>query len=139
MFVTSCSRLCSTDILVINIHIFLHWFYPGIFISGVSKTSEESRGSLETPMPKSRKNRRALNKNRKNGKQKVCLTGVNCAGLTSKMESFKNLIIKARPCVFFLQETKFRNEGKLRHLKEYQIYELIRKKQAVWRASNRSY
>ena len=78
-------------------------------------------------MPKSRKNRRALNKNRKNGKQKVCLTGVNCAGLTSKMESFKNLIIKARPCVFFLQETKFRNEGKLRHLKEYQIYELIRK------------
>ena len=73
------------------------------------------------------RNRRALNKNKKNNGKKVCLIGVNCAGLASKMESFRNLIIRARPCVFFLQETKFKNEGKLKSLKEYQTYELVRK------------
>ena len=82
---------------------------------------------MKTIISKKRKNRRGLNKNRKNIEQKVCLIGVNCAGLSSKMNSFKNLILKYQPCVFFLQETKFRNEGKLRHFKEYQTYELIRK------------
>ena len=74
-----------------------------------------------------KKNRRGLKKNRKDKNQNVCLVGVNCAGLTSKMESFKNLITKARPSVFFLQETKFKIEGKLRNFNEYHTFELIRK------------
>ena len=57
----------------------------------------------------------------------MCLIGVNCAGLSSKMQSFKNLILNARPSLFFLQETKFKSEGKLRDFKEYQTYELVRK------------
>ena len=43
------------------------------------------------------------------------------------MESFKSLILKSQPCLFFLQETKFKAEGKLKHFNEYQTYELIRK------------
>ena len=43
------------------------------------------------------------------------------------MESFKSLILKSQPCLFFLQETKFKTEGKLKHFNEYQTYELIRK------------
>ena len=73
------------------------------------------------------RNRRALNRNRKNNGKKVCLIGINCSGLSSKMQSFRNLILNARPCIFFLQETKFKIEGKLRDFKEYQTYELIRK------------
>ena len=52
--------------------------------------------------------------------------GVNCAGLASKMNSFNSFISQSQPSLFFLQETKFQKDGKLKHLKGYQIYELIR-------------
>ena len=43
------------------------------------------------------------------------------------MSSFDSFISQVHPSLFFLQETKFQKDGKLKHLKGYQIYELIRK------------
>ena len=96
---------------------------------GISKAQKEPCDASINHLNKSIKarNRRRLNRNRKIKEKKVCLIGVNCAGLSSKIQSFRNLIVKARPCIFFLQETKFKSEGKLSDFKEYQTYELIRK------------
>ena len=58
--------------------------------------------------------------------------GVNSAGLSSKLESFDSLLSNLRPSVFFVQETKFRTNGKLKtdNSDKYYIYELLRKDRA---------
>ena len=53
--------------------------------------------------------------------------GVNSAGLKSKFTSFKKLIVDLRPSVFFVQETKFNEEGHIKIGDDYVIYELLRK------------
>ena len=52
--------------------------------------------------------------------------GVNCAGLKSKLLTFKNVLEELKPSVFLLEETKFKESGKFK-LKNYVIYELVRK------------
>ena len=53
--------------------------------------------------------------------------GVNAAGLGSKITTFKKVLYELKPSVFFVQETKLRNEGRLK-LENYQVFELTRKK-----------
>ena len=77
------------------------------------------------------KNRRVLNRNRNKGESEnnLKLVGVNAAGLTSKLDSFDNLLADIKPGVFFIQETKMRKEGRIKteNTKNYQTYENLRK------------
>ena len=52
--------------------------------------------------------------------------GVNAAGLGSKMTTFKKVLQELEPSMFFIQETKFKDYGKLK-VENYIIYELLRK------------
>ena len=55
--------------------------------------------------------------------------GVNAAGISSKLQSFKNVVRKVNPSIFFIEETKLKRPGKLNHenLSKYVVYELNRK------------
>ena len=57
------------------------------------------------------------------------MVGVNCAGLTNKLNSLDYLLSNIQPTVFFIQETKQRRQGKIKteNSKNYQIFELTRK------------
>ena len=59
--------------------------------------------------------------------QSLRFLGVNTAGLKSKFTSFKKVLMELKPCVFFAQETKFREEGNIKLGDEYIVYELLRK------------
>ena len=52
--------------------------------------------------------------------------GVNFAGLRSKLTTFKKVISEVNPSVFFVEETKYKDEGKLK-IDNYVIFELVRK------------
>ena len=52
--------------------------------------------------------------------------GVNSAGLRCKMKTFKKVISELNPSVFFIEETKFKDIGKLK-LDNYDVFELVRK------------
>ena len=49
------------------------------------------------------------------------------AGLKSKLTSFKKVLNYLKPAVFFLEETKYRDTGKLNIGNNFHIYELTRK------------
>ena len=51
--------------------------------------------------------------------------GVNSAGLGSKMSTFKKVLSELKPSVFLVEETKFKDAGKLK-IDNFLIYELIR-------------
>ena len=102
-------------------------FFRHEFNARVSPNKSEC---LETMV---KKNRRALRSNKKNNVSKcVKFVGINSAGLTSKLESFDVLLSNLGPSVFFLQETKFRMNGKVKttNSANYHIYELVRKNRA---------
>ena len=52
--------------------------------------------------------------------------GVNSAGLRSKLTSFKKVVSELKPSVFFIQETKYKEPGRIK-MDNYIIYELVRK------------
>ena len=77
-----------------------------------------------------RPNRRSKRQNQnKVNQNKVTLMGVNAAGISSKLQSFKNVVRKVNPSIFFIEETKLKRPGKLNHenLSKYVVYELNRK------------
>ena len=77
-----------------------------------------------------KKNRRSLRINKRNSVFKnVKFVGLNAAGLSSKLDSFDGLLANLQPSVFFVQETKFKRNGKLKseNTSKYHIYERIRK------------
>jgi hypothetical protein len=76
---------------------------------------------------KVRKNRRSLKRNKVNQSQTIKLVGVNSADISSTFPSFKTLLNKLNPTIFFLQETKLRNPGKFKSENTYQVFELLRK------------
>ena len=51
--------------------------------------------------------------------------GINAAGLRSKLLTFKKVINELQPSVFFIEETKFKDSGKLK-IENYDIFELVR-------------
>ena len=72
------------------------------------------------------KARRAKRKSLKIFRKSVRFLGVNTAGLKSKLTSFKKVIDDLKPAVFFLEETKYQDSGKLNVGNNFHIYELIR-------------
>ena len=60
--------------------------------------------------------------------RKLLLSGMNCAGINSKWQSFNKLINDVSPGVFFLQETKLTAKQKFKiDNQEYVIFRLERK------------
>ena len=55
---------------------------------------------------KQKRNRRKEKKKKKDKESSLKIIGINCAGLMSKIESFKKLLRDKEPSVFCLQETK---------------------------------
>ena len=77
-----------------------------------------------------------MNKNESNGRQgrrkskksfvkSLRFLAVNTAGLRPKLLTFKKVIKELMPSVFFLEETKFKDTGRLK-LANYDIFELVR-------------
>ena len=71
--------------------------------------------------------RRGKRKSTKKFKKSLRFLGVNAAGLKSKLSSFKKVIHDLQPSVFFIEETKYKEAGKLKIGDEFLIYELVRK------------
>ena len=51
--------------------------------------------------------------------------GVNAAGLKSKFNTFKKVIVELQPSVFFVEESKYKSVGKIK-LENFVIFELVR-------------
>ena len=72
------------------------------------------------------KPRKRSNRN-KRFKRKLIFTGFNCAGLSSKWQSFNKLINDIKPGAFFAQETKLNKKQKFKiDNPEYKIFRLER-------------
>ena len=52
--------------------------------------------------------------------------GVNSAGLKSKLTTFRKVLSDLRPSVFFVEETKYKDVGKVK-FEDYDVFELVRK------------
>ena len=74
-------------------------------------------------MKKTRRGRRKGNKN-KNISKSLRLVGVYCAGLSNKLFTFKKMVAELKPSVFYFEETKYKEEGKLK-LDNFVIFELV--------------
>ena len=75
-------------------------------------------------MKKTRRGRRKSSKN-KNITKSLRLVGVNAAGLGNKLFTFKKMVAELRPSMFFVEETKYKEEGKLK-MENFVIFELVR-------------
>jgi hypothetical protein len=69
--------------------------------------------------------KRGKRKSKKQFNKSLRFLGVNCAGLRSKMMTFKKVLQELQPSVFFAEETKFKECGKIK-VDNYIIYELVR-------------
>ena len=79
------------------------------------------RKNINYEVKKNRRKRKCT----KNIYKKIRFLGVNSAGLRSKFTTFKKVIKDLNPSVFFVQETKFKEEGKIR-IGDYVIFEKLR-------------
>ena len=52
--------------------------------------------------------------------------GVNAAGIRPKIFTFKKVLAELKPSIFFIEETKYKEEGKLK-LEDYHVFEKVRK------------
>ena len=77
--------------------------------------------------PKTKRGVRGKRKCVKKYKKSLRLLGVNAAGLKSKFTSFKKVLLELKPSVFFVQETKMKEEEHIILGDEYIVYELLRK------------
>ena len=62
---------------------------------------------------KMKKGRRGRRNRAKNISKSLRLVGVNAAGLKPKLKTFKKVLTDLNPSVFFVQESKYKEEGKL--------------------------
>ena len=74
---------------------------------------------------KVKKTRRGKRKSSKNICKSLRFLGVNAAGLRPKLLTFKKVLSELKPSVFFCQETKFKETGKLK-INDYVIFEKVR-------------
>ena len=73
-----------------------------------------------------KRNKRGKRKSIQTFRKSLRLLGVNSAGLRSKLTTFRKVLFDLQPSVFFIEETKYKDEGKLK-LDNYVIFELLRK------------
>ena len=72
-----------------------------------------------------KKRRRGKRNRAKHISKSLRFLGVNSAGLKQKLSTFKKVIKELEPSVFFIEESKFREEGKFK-IDNYIIFELVR-------------
>ena len=72
------------------------------------------------------KNCQRRRKSHKNFKKHLRFLGVNAAGLRPKLLTFRKIIDELKPSVFFIEETKYKDEGKFK-IENYVISKNIRK------------
>ena len=74
-----------------------------------------------------KKTRRGRRRRAKVLRKQLRFLGVNSAGLRSKLSTFKKILSELKPSVFFIEETKFKDEGKIKLDSNYAIFEQVRK------------
>ena len=79
---------------------------------------------------KTKKTRRGRRKGAKNFRKHLRFLGVNAAGLRPKLFTFRKIISELKPSVFFVQETKYKDVGRIKLDNNYTIFELVRKSKA---------
>ena len=79
------------------------------------------RKNIRYEVKKNRRKRKCT----KNIFKKIRFLGVNSAGLRSKFTTFKKVIKELNPSVFFVQETKYKEDGKIK-IGDYVIFEKLR-------------
>ena len=92
-------------------------------------TFSEEKDHNQQDKHKARKNRRSLRRNKKKKyKHELVFVGVNAAGISSKLASFDDLLKTLCPSVWFMQETKMSQGGKIKteNSQKYEIFELVR-------------
>ena len=47
------------------------------------------------------------------------------------MYTFKKILVELKPSVFFIEETKYKEEGKLKVDSTYTVFEMVRKSKMV--------
>ena len=72
-----------------------------------------------------RKGRRGKRKSSKSFSKSLRFLGVNSNGLKSKLMTFRKVLAKLKPSVFFVEESKYKEAGKLK-VENFIIFELIR-------------
>ena len=72
-----------------------------------------------------RKLRRGKRRRTKNFVKTLRFLGVNSAGLKTKLLTFKKVLNELKPAVFFVEETKYKEVGKLK-IDDYIVFELVR-------------
>ena len=65
-------------------------------------------------------------KKHKNFNKQLRFLGVNAGGLRPKLLTFKKILNELKPSVFLIEETKYKDEGKMK-IENYLIFELVRK------------
>ena len=83
------------------------------------------RSQIKYKKTSKRKIRRGKRKNSKNFIKALRFLGVNAAGINSKKTSFKKVISDLNPSVFFIEETKNKETGKLK-VDNYIVFEKVR-------------
>ena len=73
-----------------------------------------------------KKHRRGNRKGSKNVAKSLRFLGVNAAGIKSKQMAFEKVLDDLKPGVFFIEETKLKDSGKLK-FENYIIFEKVRK------------
>ena len=77
---------------------------------------------------KIKQKRRGKRKSKKKFVKSIRFLGVNSAGLRPKLSTFKKVLKELKPAVFFVEETKYKEAGKLK-IGNYEIFELVRESQ----------
>ena len=70
--------------------------------------------------------RRGRRKSAQNFSKTLRLLGVNSAGLKSKLTTFRKVLSKLQPSIFFIEETKYKDVGRLK-FDNFIVFELVRK------------
>ena len=73
----------------------------------------------------SKQKQRGKRKSKKSFSKNMRFLGVNSAGLRPKLMTFKKVLRELQPSVFFVEETKYKDVGKLK-LPNYEVFELVR-------------
>ena len=76
---------------------------------------------------KVKKTRRGRRKKTKNFSKNLRFLGVNAGGLRPKLSTLITILSELKPSVFLIEETKYKEEGKLKLNSNYVIFESVRK------------
>jgi hypothetical protein len=80
---------------------------------------------------KKNKARRGKRRSAKSVCKSLRLLGVNSARLKSKLTTFKKVFSELKPSVFFIEESKYKDIGKLK-FENFIVFELVRNKSQIY-------